>query len=33
LLIEGFAEVEREAYVMLLDWDREARAAGYERPA
>jgi len=33
LLIDGFAEVEREAYAMFLEWDREARAAGYEEPA
>jgi ABC-type phosphate/phosphonate transport system substrate-binding protein len=33
LLIDGFAEVEREAYAMFLAWDREARAAGYEEPA
>lgn len=33
LLIEGFEEVGPEAYSMLLEWDREARAAGYEQPA
>jgi ABC-type phosphate/phosphonate transport system substrate-binding protein len=33
LLIEGFEELEPEAYSMLLEWDREARAAGYEEPA
>jgi ABC-type phosphate/phosphonate transport system substrate-binding protein len=33
LLIEGFAQVDREAYAMLLDWDREAQAAGFAEPA
>jgi ABC-type phosphate/phosphonate transport system substrate-binding protein len=33
LLIEGFEEIEREAYAMLLDWDREAQAAGFAEPA
>lgn len=33
LLIDGFEEIGREAYAMLLEWDREARAAGYEEPA
>ena len=32
LQIEGFARVERSTYAVLLDWDRDARAAGYDRP-
>jgi ABC-type phosphate/phosphonate transport system substrate-binding protein len=33
LLLEGFAAVSVAAYEPLLEWDREARAAGYELPA
>lgn len=33
LLLERFAEVRVESYAPLLQWDREARAAGYELPA
>jgi ABC-type phosphate/phosphonate transport system substrate-binding protein len=33
LLLEGFAPAERAAFAPLLQWDREARAAGYETPA
>jgi len=33
LLLEGFALVEPEDYQGLLEWDRQARAAGYELPA
>ncbi len=33
LLIEGFAEVSAASYAPLLEWDREARAAGYTLPA
>jgi len=33
LLLEGFAPVTRESFAPLLEWDREARAAGYDLPA
>lgn len=33
LLLSGFAAAEREDYATLLEWDREARAAGYPLPA
>jgi ABC-type phosphate/phosphonate transport system substrate-binding protein len=33
LQLEGFATVTADSYTVLLEWDREARAAGYERPA
>jgi ABC-type phosphate/phosphonate transport system substrate-binding protein len=33
LQIEGFAAVETSTYAGLLDWDRAAKAAGYDRPA
>jgi ABC-type phosphate/phosphonate transport system substrate-binding protein len=33
LLLEGFASVGLAAFEPLLQWDREARAAGYEFPA
>jgi len=33
LLLEGFAAVTTETYAPLLQWDRAARAAGFERPA
>ena len=33
LLLEGFAGVERSSFAPLLEWDREAKAAGYDLPA
>jgi len=33
LLLEGFAAVARESFAPLLEWDAEARAAGYALPA
>jgi ABC-type phosphate/phosphonate transport system substrate-binding protein len=33
LLIDGFAPVAPDAYRQFLDWDREARAAGFAEPA
>ncbi len=33
LLLEGFAAVTEGTYSVLLDWDAEARAAGYDQPA
>jgi ABC-type phosphate/phosphonate transport system substrate-binding protein len=33
LLLEGFAEVSVETFAPLLEWDREAKAAGYPLPA
>jgi ABC-type phosphate/phosphonate transport system substrate-binding protein len=33
LLLEGFAPVSLETYRVLLEWDRQARAAGYALPA
>lgn len=33
LLLEGFAPVSRESFAPLLEWDVEARAAGYPLPA
>jgi ABC-type phosphate/phosphonate transport system substrate-binding protein len=33
LLIEGFAEVDAASLAHLLEWDREARAAGFATPA
>ncbi len=33
LLLEGFAAVSRESFAPLLEWDAQARAAGYELPA
>ena len=33
LLIRGFASASAASYDVLLEWDREARAAGYEEPA
>ena len=33
LLLEGFAPVTKESFAPLLEWDREARAAGYDLPA
>jgi ABC-type phosphate/phosphonate transport system substrate-binding protein len=32
LCLQGFAPVVIEDYVVMLRWDAEARAAGYERP-
>ncbi len=33
LEIRGFAEASQHTYGVLLDWEREARAAGYDQPA
>ncbi|MGB6486465.1 MAG: PhnD/SsuA/transferrin family substrate-binding protein [Steroidobacteraceae bacterium] len=33
LMLEGFAEATRAVFDPPLEWDREARAAGYEEPA
>ena len=33
LLIRGFVPMEAQRYAPLLEWDRAARAAGYELPA
>ncbi len=33
LLVDGFAEVSERDFAVLLEWEREAIAAGYERPA
>ena len=33
LLLEAFAPVALEDYSLMLDWDSEARAAGYHQPA
>jgi ABC-type phosphate/phosphonate transport system substrate-binding protein len=33
LLLDGFEEVRLETFAPLLEWDRAARAAGFERPA
>jgi ABC-type phosphate/phosphonate transport system substrate-binding protein len=33
LMLEGFAEATEASFAPLLDWDREAREAGFERPA
>jgi ABC-type phosphate/phosphonate transport system substrate-binding protein len=33
LMLEGFAEATRAVFDPALEWDREARAAGYETPA
>jgi ABC-type phosphate/phosphonate transport system substrate-binding protein len=33
LLLEGFAAVSRDAFAPLLEWDAEARNAGYALPA
>jgi ABC-type phosphate/phosphonate transport system substrate-binding protein len=32
LLLDRFAEVQQDTFASLLEWDREARAAGFERP-
>jgi hypothetical protein len=33
LLLDGFAEATGGSFATLLEWDRAARAAGFERPA
>jgi ABC-type phosphate/phosphonate transport system substrate-binding protein len=33
LLLEGFADVAETSFAVLLEWDREAKAAGYDLPA
>jgi ABC-type phosphate/phosphonate transport system substrate-binding protein len=33
LLLDGFAEVSERDFAVLLEWEREAIEAGYERPA
>jgi hypothetical protein len=33
LLLDGFAEVSEASYATLLEWDRAATVAGFERPA
>jgi ABC-type phosphate/phosphonate transport system substrate-binding protein len=33
LMLAGFAEATRAVFDPALEWDREARAAGYEKPA
>jgi ABC-type phosphate/phosphonate transport system substrate-binding protein len=33
LLLAGFAEARAESFAPLMDWDREAKAAGYPLPA
>jgi ABC-type phosphate/phosphonate transport system substrate-binding protein len=33
LLLDGFASADAASYAVLLDWDREAKAAGYADPA
>jgi ABC-type phosphate/phosphonate transport system substrate-binding protein len=33
LLLEGFAQAGEGAFATLLEWDRAARAAGFEQPA
>jgi ABC-type phosphate/phosphonate transport system substrate-binding protein len=33
LLIEGFAQPAADAFARLLEWDREAKMAGFELPA
>ncbi len=33
LLLNGFAAVAEASYATLLDWEREARTAGYDLPA
>lgn len=33
LLLEGFEEVRPDTFAPLLEWDRAARSAGFERPA
>jgi ABC-type phosphate/phosphonate transport system substrate-binding protein len=33
LRLEGFAQATEASFASLLEWDREAREAGFERPA
>jgi ABC-type phosphate/phosphonate transport system substrate-binding protein len=33
LLLDGFEEAKPETFAPLLEWDRAARAAGFDRPA
>jgi len=33
LLLDGFAEATEASYAMLLEWDRAAKAAGFDQPA
>jgi hypothetical protein len=33
LLLEGFAEVAEASFATLLEWDGEAKSAGYDLPA
>lgn len=33
LMLEGFAQVDRAGFELALQWDREARMAGYAQPA
>jgi ABC-type phosphate/phosphonate transport system substrate-binding protein len=33
LLLQGFAPADAKDYALLLAWDREAKAAGYDQPA
>ena len=33
LQLEGFAAVTKNSYSLMLDWEREALAAGYDQPA
>jgi ABC-type phosphate/phosphonate transport system substrate-binding protein len=33
LLLDGFAEVDAESYARTLQWDQEAKVAGYDEPA
>jgi ABC-type phosphate/phosphonate transport system substrate-binding protein len=33
LLLEGFADASEASFAELLDWDRTAKAAGFDRPA
>jgi hypothetical protein len=33
LLIQGFADVDAASLKQLVEWDREARAAGFDVPA
>jgi len=33
LLLDGFAEATEASYATLLEWDRAATAAGFDRPA
>jgi ABC-type phosphate/phosphonate transport system substrate-binding protein len=33
LQLDGFAAVTQSSYALMLDWEREAKAAGYDQPA